>query len=265
MLYLGLLSEEKIELPKGGCLFIGDQLPEVPEWRHPRIFDINKNHINPLRGMNDRKAMRIARALYQVEADAGKETLTVRNGRRALAKYLKKDFKTFAKLESHLWAKATDEDKKFSPTDAEVLGMVSDVLYWDSLKRIFSDKPDFTFNKNSTNLVRLDRSEMDDNEALTLAFLIMLQFKGTVVIPDFGFYGREFLIPLIKENRLVAGVKTLEELSPRLRQAVLLIKEKVPCQTTYEDAVTLARYARLKPDPTRQDNPYTAFIEAAMA
>jgi hypothetical protein len=53
-------------------------------------------------------------------------------------------------------------------------------------------------------------------------------------------------------------------LSPRLRQSVLLIKEKVASGTTYEDAVVLARYARLRPDPARTDNPFNAFVDGAM-
>jgi hypothetical protein len=42
---------------------------------------------------------------------------------------------------------------------------------------------------------------------------------------------------LIRENRLIAGVHTLEE--PKLRQTVLLIKDKVASGATVEDAEIL--------------------------
>jgi hypothetical protein len=54
---------------------------------------------------------------------------------------------------------------------------------------------------------------------------------------------------------LVAGVNTLSELSPKLRQAVLLTKEKVPAGTTVEDAEVLAEYALL-PSGTNGFNPF---------
>lgn len=34
---------------------------------------------------------------------------------------------------------------------------------------------------------------------------------------------------------------------------------------TFEDAVELAKYERLRPDPTREKNPYNKFIDDAMA
>lgn len=34
---------------------------------------------------------------------------------------------------------------------------------------------------------------------------------------------------------------------------------------TYEDAEVLATYAKLRPHPTREDNPYNQFIKKVMA
>jgi hypothetical protein len=42
-------------------------------------------------------------------------------------------------------------------------------------------------------------------------------------------------------NRLVAGVNSLKELSPKLRQAVLWVKDKEASGATTEDAKTLAK------------------------
>jgi hypothetical protein len=68
---------------------------------------------------------------------------------------------------------------------------------------------------------------------------------------DFGFYGREGHVSLIRENRLIAGLNTLQELAPKLRQNVLLTKDKVASGATVEDAETLARYERLVPGRSR--------------
>jgi hypothetical protein len=59
----------------------------------------------------------------------------------------------------------------------------------------------------------------------------------------------------------MAGVNNLGELSPRLRQAVLLIKDKVASGTTVEDAETLASYARL----LRGTNGFNDFVQGATA
>ncbi len=51
-------------------------------------------------------------------------------------------------------------------------------------------------------------------------------------MPDFGFYGREHHIALIRQERLVAGVTTLAEVSLKLRQALLTIPDKMGSQAT---------------------------------
>lgn len=63
---------------------------------------------------------------------------------------------------------------------------------------------------------------------------------------------------------LIAGINHLGELSPKLRQGVLLIEDKVGSGTTYEDAEVLAKYAGLRPDPTREHNTYNEFITEVM-
>jgi hypothetical protein len=65
-------------------------------------------------------------------------------------------------------------------------------------------------------------------------------------VPDFGFYGREAHASLIREGRLIAGMNTLQELPPKLRQASLLIEDKEASGATIDDAEILAAYARLK-------------------
>jgi hypothetical protein len=66
------------------------------------------------------------------------------------------------------------------------------------------------------------------------------------------------------EDRLIAGVNTLAELPPKLRQRALLIPEKAASGATHDDAETSAKYKGLRPDPSREENPHSRFIKEAM-
>lgn len=231
---------KKIELPKSGCLFIHDEVPDVPR---ARIFDPLKHCFNPLKDIDYKKARELADLLYTISPQ-GENTLTVRNGKRALLKAL-------------LGAKRFDRIQG----DEEVEGMVGDLLASPLLTRVLCNSTNFSFNPNSVILARINRAELGDFDALVLGLLLTAQYKGQVVIPDFGFYGRDAHIGLVRESRLIAGVNTLAELGPKLRQSVLLIKDKVAAGATAEDAETLAGYARL----ARGTNGFTSFVDAAMA
>jgi hypothetical protein len=39
-----------------------------------------------------------------------------------------------------------------------------------------------------------------------LGLFLMAYFKGQIIVEDFGFYGRDAHIGLIRENRLITGV-----------------------------------------------------------
>jgi hypothetical protein len=91
----------------------------------------------------------------------------------------------------------------------------------------------------------------------------MSHFDGQLVILDFGFFGREHHSRLIREERLIAGLHHLDELSGKLRQTILLIEEKIPSGTTVEDAEELAKYVR--PSLGKNSNKFHAFIEDAIA
>jgi hypothetical protein len=117
-------------------------------------------------------------------------------------------------------------------------------------------------------LARLDRAVLGDFDAFVLANLLISQFKGQVVIPDLGFYGREHHTALIRQGRLIAGVNTLSELPVELRRTLLVGTDKenrIGSQAVYEDAEILAKYAGLKPDPQKRVNPYTEFIDEAIS
>jgi hypothetical protein len=126
----------------------------------------------------------------------------------------------------------------------EVDGMIDRLLFTDVMRQVLCSENDFAFTgKNTKVFARVNRAELGEFDALVLGLFLMAHFKGQIIVPDFGFYGREAHVSLIREGRLIAGVNSLSELSPRLRQSVLLIPDKVGSGATYEDAETLARYA----------------------
>src|SRR4051794_24860864 len=83
-LYVGL--SKQIELPVRGYLFIYDEVREAPQ---ARIFDPKKHSFNPLEKTDYKRAREIADVLYTI-APQGENTLTVRNGKRALLRALVK-------------------------------------------------------------------------------------------------------------------------------------------------------------------------------
>jgi hypothetical protein len=108
---------------------------------------------------------------------------------------------------------------------------------------------------------RINREELGDFDALALGFFLMAHFKGQLVVPDFGFYGRDCHARLIREKRLIAGVRHLEELSDKLRREALSIPDKRTAGALFEDAKLLALHASLTPGT----NEHGDFVAKAMA
>jgi hypothetical protein len=234
-LYLGL---NKTVPPPTRGLFIHDDVPDIPR---ARIFDPAKHSFNPLKGIDYRKARALADVLYTAYPQ-GESTLTVRNGKRALLKAL---------LEAPRLDKIDGDD--------EVMGMVEDILQSPVLKNVLCKPTNFSFSPNSLILAKLNRAELGDFDALVLGLFLIGHFKGQIVIPDGGFYLRDTHLSLIRENRLQLGLNFLSELSPKLRNSVVLM-EKEASGTTFEDAQVLADFARVP----RGTNAYNAFIDEAM-
>ena len=224
--------------PKRG-LFIHDEVPDISR---ARIFNPTKHSFNPLKNIDYRKARALADVLYTAYPQ-GDNTLTVRNGKRALLKAL-------------LSATRLDQIEG----DPEITGMIDDLLQSPVLTRVLCNSTNFSFSPNSLILARLNRAELGDFDALILGLFLIEHFEGQIVLPDFGFYGRDVNISLIREERLIAGVNFLSELTPKLRNSVLLIDDKIASGTTFDDAETLANYARL----SRGTNAYNSFIDHAM-
>jgi hypothetical protein len=228
-----------IELPDRGYLYIGDEVPDVPK---ARVFDPALHSFNPLKNIDYKKARQLAEVLYTISPQ-GENTLTVRNGKRGLLKAL-------------LTANRLDR----ITGDEEVTGMVGDLLASPVLTSVLCKPTNFAFAPNSRILARINRAELGDFDALVLGLFLIGHFKGQLVIPDFDFYGRDAHVSLIREERLIAGVATLAALPVKLRQSVLLIKDKQAQGATFDDAEILATYARLQ----RGSNKFNDFVDAAM-
>ena len=225
-LFLGF--SKTVELPPGNFLFIDDEVPDIAK---ARIFDPTKSSFNPLHALDYKHARDLAEVLYTTTPQ-GENTLTVRNGKRAL-----------------LQALLTKPPKKTHRLDnlqgtEEVEDMIADLLASPVLKHTFCNPlTPFSFKKNSVILARINRAELGDFDALVLGLVLINHYKGQLVIPDFGFYGRAVHSNLIRQQRLIAGVNYLAELPLQLRRSVLSIQDVTPSTTLHEDAEILAEYA----------------------
>jgi hypothetical protein len=250
-------SKRKIELPKRGYLFIGDEVPDVPQ---ARVFDPTKDSFNLLKALDYRKSCEIVDG-FDAAFDRGDGTLTKDTGLDFIAECLEAKPKTLRQL-------VPIPDKGASPGHIWAYNKVRRILRSPVLSAALCNQspPAFSFNTRSVILARINRAELGDFDALLLGLFLMAQYKGQLVIPDFGFYARDAHASLLRgDGRIIARVDTLEELPRNLRQNVLLIKDKVASGATYEDAELLAKYAGLRPDPTRDGCDYNVFVREAMA
>lgn len=232
-------------------MFIDDEVPDIPR---ARVFDPLKHCFNPLKEIDYKRARQLGEVLYAI-APQGENTLTVRNGNRALVEILAAQTTRLDKLR-------IDTEKNAPTGYIEANDAVKDILISPVLRRALCNPTDqFSFNPRSIILARINRAELGDFDALVLGLFLMSHYKGQVVVPDFGFYGREGHVSLIRERRLIAGINFLGELSPKLGQNVLLIKDKVASSATTEDAEMLAHYERLIPNT----NGFNEYVQAAIA
>jgi hypothetical protein len=231
-LYVGFAKE--ISLPKGGFLLIDDELWNIPR---SRVFDPLEHSFNPIKNINYRSAcdfVEIIDALFS----RGENTLTKDTGLDFLHDALEAAPKTLEGL-------IAPPDKKSSTGHVWAYSKIRRVLRSHVLFRVLCNPTNFSFNPNSKIQARINRAELGDFDALVLGLLLMSFYEGQLVIPDLGFYGRELHTGLVRQGRLIAGVQHLSELPTKLRGAALLIEEKIPQGTNYEDAKVLAHYARL--------------------
>jgi hypothetical protein len=200
-------------------------------------FDPEKHSFDPLAGMDYRKARDFVSVLDAVFPE-GENTLTRKNSNFLMLKEL---------LSGKRLSGLIELDPK-DPASVDAYQKIQTLLLSPVLKRVLCNTLNFRF--EGTVLARLDRAKYGEFDCFVLAQLLISQFKGTVVIPDFGFYGRDYLTYLIREERLVCSVNSLSEVSPKLRDALLLMEDKEGKECSFDDARTLAGYRGLVPGTT---------------
>lgn len=251
-------TERLLEMTKPRFLLIDDgPIADCFLERFPkaRLFDPAVHSFNPLAGMDYKRARDFAETIYSA-SPGGRDTLTVRNGKRALVRILLAHRGSLGTLQA-------SEDAE-DDADKEALAMIEDLLISPVLRGVLcaSGKP-FKFGEGTT-VAKLDRAELGEFDAFVLGSLLIGQHQGQVVVPDFGFFGRPLHVSLIRQDRLTAGLHFLDEVPKQLRQELLLIDDKQGAGCTLDDAKVLADYKGLIPDPTRADNLYNQFVQRTM-
>jgi hypothetical protein len=229
-LFVGFKNTIFENLPNRNFLLLHDSIPEMHDRSRPQIFDPFRHSFNPLAGMNDKRARELAVVLYTLYPQAD-TTLTVRDGKRSLFKALKQA-KSFEELDG----------------DEEVIALKDDLLGSTFMRDVLCrPKNNTQLKPNSVVLAHIDRKQMSEFDALALGFLLINAYQGQLIIPDLNFYGRDIHRSLVREDRLIAGVHSLQELPEKLRNAVLRITDTECNRTLYDDAVVLAKYAHHLP------------------
>lgn len=260
------IGTSPLDLPEGGFLYLNDEVPQIPRARY---FDYRKHSINLL-NLNElseldryRKICDIVDAFDALFVVTG-GTLTESTGLEYLAERLDQAGDITAMVDL-----IPKPDSKSPSGHHWAHGKVQRLMRSPVLRKMLTGKPNFVLDPTKRTFARLNRAELGDFDARAIAYFLIALFPGTVIIPDFGFYGRDLHTALIRENRITAGVRSLKRIErncPDLHDELLLIENKVIKGALYPDAVTLADYdetasgARLKEDTIGYDD----FIRDAM-
>jgi hypothetical protein len=206
-----------------------------------KVFDVLQHSFDPLRRIDHKKARELADLFYAADP-GGENTLTVRDGKRALTKLL---------LSGQPLDRITG-DRTEKPV-LEALGVLENALLSPVLRNIFLRATNFYFSSRSSGdytpsliIARIDRAELGDFDAFLLGNLLISRYPGPVVVPDFGFYAYRSHVSLIRQGRLIAGVNFFDEV-PNLKNELLTIPTKIGRHCTPEDAELLARYEGISP------------------
>ncbi len=212
-----------------------------------RIFDVTRDSFDPLKDMDYRRAREFLDVLNAVFPE-GENTLTRRYSNFVLLNALLSGSRTL----SGLIKQPDPRSKDMAVLDA--FQKVQTLLLSPVLERVLNRTPNVSL--KGTVVARLDRAELGDFDCYVLGNLLISQFPGTVVLPDFGFYAAPFHTSLIRQDRLIAGINSFDEV-PRFRQLLVQIGKKVGSRCTPEDAATLAIYEGIPPNT----NAYADFIQ----
>lgn len=220
-----------------------DEIEPVPD--HATIaFDVSTHSFDPLRGMSYKNARDFI-SILDVVFPEGESTLTHKNSNFILLQALLENPKSLGKL---IRPKKDNQD---------AYQKIQTLLLSPVLNNVLNRPANFSF--KGTIHAQLNRAELGDFDSFVLANLIISQYAGNVVIPDFGFYTHAGHSSLIRQGRLIAGINSFSEV-PDLKNDLLLIDTKIPSHCTYDDALILAQNRGLIPGV----GTHTTFVQDAI-
>lgn len=223
---------------------------ELPKRRAVTVFDPDHHSFNPLKDIDYRRAREFLNVLDAVFPE-GQNTLTKRNSNFVLLNALMASPKRLDSLVP------TPDKKDTGALDA--YQKVQTLLLSPVLERVLNRPTNMSL--KGTVLARLDRAALGDFDSFVLANLLISQYDGPVVIPDFGFYASHpFHMNLIRQKRLIVGINSFDEV-PRFKNDLLLFEQKIGRQCTPEDAKLLAIYEGIQPNT----NAFNDFVAAAIS
>lgn len=219
---------------------------ELPKRRAVTIFDPLVHAFNPLKGMTYRRARDFINVLDAVFPE-GDSTLTRKNSNFVLLEALLNKPK---RLDTLIPAKS---DSAY----VDARQKIQTLLFSPILKNVLTRPTNISF--KGIILAKLNRAELGDFDCFVLANLLISQYKGQIVIPDLGFYACTPHSELLRQNRLIAGINSFDEV-PKLKQTLLLVPDKTASRCNADDAKLLALYEGLLPGT----NIYNEFIQRSI-
>ena len=204
---------------------------QLPERRAVTVFDPGHHAFNPLKDMTYLRARAFV-DLINAAFPEGESTLT----RRISSSHILTALLSGPQRLDTLIRDTKDTRDAYQKIRTLLLSPV--------LAKVITRPTNLSF--KGTILARLDRAELGDFDCFVLANLLIQQYPGPVVIPDFGFYSCPFHVNLIRQDRLVAGINAFDEV-PAFRDLLIQFEKKVGSRTTPEDAAILADYLGLTP------------------
>lgn len=217
---------------------------QLPNRKAVTVFDPAHHSFNPLKGITYRRAREFV-DLINAAFPEGESTLTKRISNFHILTALLSD------------PQSLDTLIRDTKDTRDAFQKIQTLLLSPLLSNVINRPTNLSF--KGTILARLNRAELGDFDCFFLANLLIQQYPGPVVIPDFGFYSCPFHVNLIRQDRLIAGVNAFDEV-PRFRNQLIQFKNKVGSRSTPEDAAVLANYAGL----TRETNIYNEFIQRSL-
>lgn len=217
--------------------------------RRARRFDIEKHAFNPLKDMTYQRARTFLDVLNAVFPE-GDNTLTRRYSNFVLLNALLAKPRMLSEL-----------IPKPNPKDTGALDAyqkIQTLLLSPVLERVLNTGLSFPF--QGTILAKIDRAILGDFDSFVLGNLLISLYPGPVVIPDFGFYACPSHVGLIRQDRLIAGISSFDEV-PRFRNHLLLFGKKIGSRCTPDDAELLASYAGIRPG----SNGYNDYVQSMIA